>query len=94
MTNCTHMEEEEEPVETLVVDQGLQIVINSIENSRPDRTAVIEWLVAEKTKNPFISFADLATMLDDAGVPTLSGRVGWNRNSLSKMIPKREKEDL
>jgi len=39
---------EEESVEPLVVDESLQPVIESIENSKPDKTAVLDWLVAEK----------------------------------------------
>jgi len=79
----------EEPVQ----DLGLEPVLQSITNGIPDREALVHWLKSMRSQNPCPSYADLATLLDNAGVPTSSGRGGWNRSSLSKIISKRNDED-
>jgi len=67
-------------------ESSLEIVLQSMVNGIPDREAVVSWLNMMRSKSPCPSYADLATRLDKAEVPTLSGRGGWNRSTLSKMV--------
>jgi len=77
----------------LVIDKNLEAVLKSIEKGKPDKDAVVGWVLSERNKKPCPSYADLAAKLDNAAVSTLSGRGGWNRSSLSKMILERDKGD-
>ena len=58
----------------------LEFVRNSIHNGRPDREAVIRWILEERAKNPGLSYGELANRLNEAGIPTLSGRDEWSRS--------------
>jgi len=58
----------------------LEFVKNSIHNGRPDREAVIRWIQSERKNNPELSYSDLATKLNEAKIPTLSGRDEWSRS--------------
>ena len=58
-------------------------------NGKPDRDAISQWVAAERGKDPSVSYARLAEILDEAGVPTLSGREGWNRASLRNLVAKK-----
>ena len=66
----------------------LEFVKASVENGKPDRDAIAQWVAAERQKDPSVSYARLAEILDEAGVPTLSGREGWNRASLRNLVAK------
>lgn len=75
-------QEEEAPLP----DTSLDNVLKSITNGVSDKVAVVQWLCAMRSQTPCPTYAELAARLDNAGVPTLSGRAGWNRGSLSKMV--------
>ena len=57
----------------------MDFVRASVSNGKPDKDAVRQWIMAEKEKDPGLSYGHLATMLNDAGIPTLSGRDYWTR---------------
>lgn len=69
----------------------LQFVKASINNGKPDRTTVIQWIRSEKEKDPDVSYGELANRLNDAGIPTLSGRQEWSR-SVVRNLAKWEKK--
>ncbi|GAB6060688.1 hypothetical protein JCM31598_38050 [Desulfonatronum parangueonense] len=64
----------------------LDFVRNSVHEGKPDREAVRQWVLSERRKGPEQSYAVLAEILNEAGVPTLSGREGWNRGTLRNLI--------
>jgi hypothetical protein len=57
----------------------LEFVRASIQDGKPDKEAVMQWIQAEKAKEPDVSYGELAERLDRAGIPTLRGQEGWNR---------------
>lgn len=57
----------------------LEFVRSSIQDGKPDKTAVIQWIIAEKERNPDLSYGQLAKILTNADIPTLSGRDEWSR---------------
>jgi hypothetical protein len=57
----------------------LEFVRASIQDGKPDKEAVMQWIQAEKAKEPDVSYKELAERLDRAGIPTLRGQEGWNR---------------
>ena len=69
----------EEDKDCVQTHADLEFVRASVQNGRPDKTAVIQWIMAEKERNPDMSYGHLATMLSEAGIPTLSGRDNWSR---------------
>lgn len=58
----------------------LDFVRDSVQYGKPDKGAVVKWIVAERKKDPSMSYGDLAKQLNDAGIPTLRGREGWSRS--------------
>ncbi|SMP83072.1 MerR HTH family regulatory protein [Desulfonatronum zhilinae] len=67
----------------------LEFVKNSVHEGKPDKNAVRQWVLSERRKGPEQSYAALAEVLNDAGVPTLSGREGWNRGTLRNIVVER-----
>ncbi len=66
----------------------LDLVKESVAEGKPDRDAIRQWIQAERERNPSVSYAELAEMLDSAGIPTLRGGYGWNRGTLRNLIVK------
>lgn len=66
----------------------LDFVLASISDGRPNKEAIVQWVWAERERDPSVSYARLVEMLDREGVPTLSGREGWNRTSLRNLAAK------
>ena len=69
-----------------ITDNGLEPVLQSIHDGIVDKTVLVTWLIAVRSQKPRPSYAVLATQLDNAGVPTLTGRAGWNSSTLSKIV--------
>ena len=67
----------------------LEFVKNSVHEGKPDKNAVRQWVLSERRKGPEQSYAVLAEMLNEVGVPTLSGREGWNRGTLRNIVAER-----
>lgn len=67
----------------------LEFVKNSVHEGKPDKNAVRQWVLSERRKGPEQSYAVLAEMLNEVGVPTLSGREGWNRGTLRNIVVER-----
>jgi len=63
----------------------LQFVKESVCDGKPDRMAVMQWIKSEKEKNSETNYAQLARILNDAGVPTMSGRDNWCRTVIRNM---------
>ena len=79
---------ENPPAPTRYEHASLDFVKASIQNGKPDRDAVIQWILAEKEKDPQVSYGHLAKVLDEAQVPTLSGKTGWCRTTLRNIMVK------
>jgi len=82
----------EDPVEENILpspdegsNDGLWLVKESICDGKPDRMAVMQWIKTEKEKNSETNYAQLARMLNDAGIPTMSGRDNWCRTVIRTM---------
>ena len=73
----------EEAQETPALDDyayaDLEFVKNSVFNGKPDKAAVTQWIRLEREKDPGISYVELAKRLNEAKIPTLSGREEWTR---------------
>lgn len=71
-------------------DSGIDLeqVKNSIYNGRPNREVIIQWIKSVKTKDPNVSYGSLANRLNDAGIPTLSGRDTWCRTVIRSLAIK------
>ncbi len=67
----------------------LDFIRNSVHEGKPDKNAVRQWVLSERRKGPEQSYAVLAEVLNEAGVPTLSGREGWNRGTLRNIVVER-----
>ena len=67
----------------------LEFVKNSVHEGKPDKNAVRQWVLSERRKGPEQSYAVLAERLNEVGVPTLSGREGWNRGTLRNIVAER-----
>lgn len=75
----------EDQVLTKYEHATLDFVKASVSEGKPDREAVVQWLLREKGDSPGISYSELAGKLNEAGVPTLSGREEWNRSVLRNL---------
>lgn len=91
-----HVEHMELDLEIVQVSQtqsyayaDLEFVRNSVSHGKPDKDAARQWLVNERQTNPAQSYATLAENLNQAGIPTLSGRDTWNRGTLRNLITER-----
>lgn len=67
---------------------SLEIVRDSIENGKPDKRALPEWVDEQRALKPTLSYTAMASVLDQAGIPTLSGRQGWHRGSVRNLVAK------
>ncbi|SMP80957.1 MerR HTH family regulatory protein [Desulfonatronum zhilinae] len=67
----------------------LEFVKNSVHEGKPDKNAVRQWVLSERRRKPELSYSVLAVVLNDAGIPTLSGREGWNRGTLRNIVVER-----
>ena len=86
--NQNNPEEEYTKEDRPTPEINLEQVQSSIYNGRPDREAVIEWIMEEKAKDPNVSYGELARRLNDAGIPTLSGRDTWCRTVVRSLAIK------
>lgn len=59
-----------EKPEPVLQHATMEFVQASISDGKPDKLSVVQWIQAEREKNPSVSYAELAEMLDEAGVPT------------------------
>ena len=66
----------------------LDFVKASISDGKPEKLSVVQWIQAEKERNPSVSYGELAEMLDQAGIPTLRGSTGWHRGTIRNLIVK------
>ncbi|TWI62261.1 hypothetical protein LZ24_03369 [Desulfobotulus alkaliphilus] len=73
---------------------NLRPVIESIVHSKPNKEAVLDWVMERRaTISPAPSYSALASILDDAKILTLSGRGTWSPGTLRNMVVKREAEE-
>ncbi|TYT73479.1 hypothetical protein [Desulfobotulus mexicanus] len=73
---------------------NLRPVIESIVNSKPNREAVLEWVMERRAAvSPAPSYGVLASILDDARILTLSGKGKWSPGTLRNLVVKREVEE-
>ncbi|WP_144686755.1 hypothetical protein [Desulfobotulus alkaliphilus] len=70
---------------------NLRPVIESIVHSKPNKEAVLDWVMERRAAiNPAPSYSVLASILDEAKILTLSGRGTWSPGTLRNMVVKRE----
>ncbi|WP_045216944.1 hypothetical protein [Desulfonatronovibrio magnus] len=77
-----------EKPEPVLQHATIEFVKASISDGKPDKLSVVQWITAERERNPSVSYGELAEMLDNAGIPTLSGKVGWNRGTIRNLVVK------
>ncbi|EFI35562.1 hypothetical protein Dthio_PD2988 [Desulfonatronospira thiodismutans ASO3-1] len=82
------IQQDNPPAPTRYEHASLEFVKASIQNGKPDRDAVIQWILSEKERDPQVSYGHLAKVLDEAQVPTLSGKTGWCRTTLRNIMVK------
>ena len=83
----------EQPAENPLPDpHGLAGIRQSIENGRPDKEVVVQWILAQRKAQPPPSYKKLAAILNDAKIPTLSGRDAWSRSTLRNLAVRAEVE--
>ena len=81
----------EHPIEETQPDpHGLTTIRESIENGRPDRDTVMQWVLSQRETRPPPSYKKLAAILNDAKIPTLSGRDAWSRSTLRNLAVRAE----
>ena len=69
---------------------GLAGIRQSIENGRPDKETVVQWVLAQRKAQPPPSYKKLAGILNDAKIPTLSGRDAWSRSTMRNLAVRAE----
>ncbi len=81
----------EQPAENPLPDpHGLAGIRQSIENGRPDKETVVQWVLAQRKAQPPPSYKKLAAVLNDAKIPTLSGRDAWSRSTMRNLAVRAE----
>jgi len=73
--------------------EGLALVRRSIENSKPDKNAVRQWVVLKRKESPQPSYNRLAVILNDEKIPTLSGRDAWSRSTVRNLLVREENDE-
>ena len=74
-------------------DDGMTTICGlreSIENGRPDRDVVVQWVMTQRETQPPPSYKKLAGILNEAKIPTLSGRDAWSRSTLRNLAVRAE----
>ena len=79
-----------EPSEGAPDPHGLAGIRQSIENGRPDRDTVVQWVMTQRETQPPPSYKKLAGILNEAKIPTLSGRDAWSRSTLRNLAVRAE----
>ncbi len=70
----------------------LAAVQDSISDGKPDRDTLLQWILSQRNTTPRTSYKNLAAILNDAKIPTLSGRDFWSRGTIRNMAVKAEND--
>lgn len=80
---ATQMPEDEENSD----DYDLAAVKSSIVNGIPDRQVLGDWVVKKRQEDETAhSYSALARILNESGIPTMSGRNNWSRSTVRNLV--------
>ncbi|MBN2644381.1 MAG: hypothetical protein JXR59_02785 [Desulfuromonadaceae bacterium] len=51
---------------------------------------MLEWITQQRQQHPSLSYTAMASLLDQADIPTLGGRQGWHRGSVRNLVAKEQ----
>jgi hypothetical protein len=75
-------------------EDDLAGVRNSIEDGKPDRDLLVAWVKSKRDEesSQVSSYNALASILNEGGIPTLSGRDNWSRSTLRNLVVRSQTE--
>jgi hypothetical protein len=74
-------------------DDDLAPVRDSITNGIPDKEMLAEWIIARREEDlQANSYSALAAALNEAEVPTMSGRANWTRSTVRNLVVRKKAE--
>jgi hypothetical protein len=74
-------------------DDDLTPVRDSISNGIPDKEMLAEWIIARREEDlQANSYSALAVALNEAEVPTMSGRANWTRSTVRNLVVRKKAE--
>jgi len=68
-------------------NNDLAAVRASIANGIPDREVLLEWAMQKRQEDETTySYSALARIMNDGGIPTMSGRDNWSRSTVRNLV--------
>jgi len=74
-------------------EDDLSPVRDSITNGIPDKEALVEWIIARREADlQANSYSVLAATLNEAEIPTLTGRANWSKGTIRNLVVRKKAE--
>jgi hypothetical protein len=88
-TNPEHTPQDHRDID----DHDLAAVRDSIANGIPDREVLVDWAMAKRQEDETeYSYSALARIMNEEGIPTMSGRENWSRSTVRNLLVRTMKD--
>jgi hypothetical protein len=88
-TNPEHTPQDHSDID----DHDLVAVRASIANGIPDREILVDWAMAKRQEDEnTYSYSALARIMNEEGIPTMSGRENWSRSTVRNLLVRTMKD--
>ena len=74
-------------------EDDLSPVRDSITNGIPDKEMLVEWIITRREEDlQANSYSVLAAALNEAEIPTLTGRASWSKGTIRNLVVRKKAE--